>query len=142
VMFGAAAKVMKSATSSGTPVASGGFVILSIKPEVPPKVAKLPVCVSAGFILKTLPLSNAMLPEDMVAEPVKFRTPVMRLALAARGTLNKATKPNAKTLLVIESSFTRYSTAQKPYSIPHITTLHSLIALEKEKPGTRRANWY
>jgi hypothetical protein len=57
-------------------------------------------------MLKTLPSSNAMLPEDMLAEPVKFSAPVNRSALAARGTLNTATKPNAKALFVIDSSAT------------------------------------
>jgi hypothetical protein len=103
-VFGAS-NVIKSVTGkASTPVASGGFVISSIIPALPPKVIKPPCCVLAGFILKTLPLSNAMLPKDMVAEPVKFKTPVIRLALAASGRLTIAINPNAKKLFIIDNS--------------------------------------
>jgi hypothetical protein len=45
-----------------------------------------------------------MLPKDMVAEPVKFKTPVIRLALAASGRLTIAINPNAKKLFIIDNS--------------------------------------
>jgi hypothetical protein len=104
-MLGAAPKVIKPGISSGTPVASGGFVISAITPVLPSKAMNPPSCVSAGlFILKILLLLNAMLPKDMVAEPPKFKTPVIRLALAASGRLTIAINPNAKTLFIIDNS--------------------------------------
>jgi hypothetical protein len=100
VMFGAAANVIKSGTSSG-PVASGGFTIFWIVPVVPSKAVNPPCCVLAGlFIEKVLPV-KAILPKDIWAVPVKFRTPVITSALPATGMLTRAKKLNANALLTI-----------------------------------------
>jgi hypothetical protein len=101
-MFGAAANVIKSVTGVASgPVASGGFVIFWIVPDVPSKRVKPPCCVLAGlFIEKVLPV-KAMLPKDISAVPVKFRTPVITSALPAAGMLTRAKKLNAKALLTI-----------------------------------------
>jgi hypothetical protein len=62
---------------------------------------KPPCCVLAGlFIEKVLPV-KAMLPKDISAVPVKFRTPVITSALPAAGMLTRAKKLNAKALLTI-----------------------------------------
>lgn len=100
VMFGAAANVIKSGTSS-EPVASGGFVILSIPPIVPSKVAKPPCCEEAGLFMENWPPANAMLPRDISTVPVTFRTPVIVLADAAKGRPSMASKANAKIVFFI-----------------------------------------
>lgn len=88
VMFGAAVNVIKSVTAGKLPggvVTSGGFDILSIVPVVSSNAINPPCCEEAGlFTRKSLPTKETA-PRDMLAVPVIFSTPVMKLACAAKG---------------------------------------------------------
>jgi hypothetical protein len=80
VIFDATANVIKG-WSSGVSVSSGGFVMGRMVPVVPFKAAKPP---TEGCTVNVLPV-NTILPgvateELILASPVKFSTPVIRLA--------------------------------------------------------------
>jgi hypothetical protein len=105
-MFGAASNIIKSATAGKLPggvVTSGGFAILSISPVVPFNAIKPPCCEEAGeFMRKSLP-TNETAPRDMLAVPVIFSTPVIKLACAAKGMPTSARILSVKMLFVIGS---------------------------------------
>jgi len=106
LMFGAMANVIKSDTGGKLPggvVTSGGFVISSMVPVVPFNAIKPPCCDEAGEFIRKSPSTNETAPRDILAVPVIFSTPVMKLACAAKGMPTIAKTLSVKILFVIGS---------------------------------------